>query len=149
MKGVSECLAALKKSNLSVTIPGFTAKEAGEAFCTVCRYDKSFDGNITKDLIQKTLTTRWPSISKSVLGGIQHIVAVDNGANYAELWAKGGNWYAVTGAELAKGDTKLQYFAISGVTKGMPLQEVAPRFVEAVFGPLNLSKSAPCPCNQK
>lgn len=143
---ISQCQEALKKSNISVEIPGFTKAETAEAFCTVCRYDKSFDGNITKSLIQRTLTTAFPSVSKSVLGGIQHVVSVDNGAYYAELWYKGGSWYAVTGAELKKSTSKVEYYEIQGITKGMSLPDATIRFAEAIFGPSSVVKAAPCNC---
>lgn len=146
---VSDCLAALKKSNLSVNISGFTAKEAGEAFCTACRYDKSFDGqNISKELIGKMLSSTWPSVSKSVLGGIQHIVSVDNGANYAELWYKGGSWYTLTGADLKKSHDWDSFGMVTGITKGMGINEAMPRFLEAVFGPLTAKAEVPCPCGK-
>src|SRR6476659_5216173 len=123
----SECSEALRKSNLSVEITGFTKAESEAAFCTVCRYDKSFNGDITKGLIGTILSTAYPSVSKSVLGGISHVVSVDNGAYYAELWYKGGSWYAVTGAELKKATTKVEYYEIPGITKGMSLPDAAVR----------------------
>lgn len=145
MQRVNDCLAALKKSNLEVVMKGFTSKEAGEAFCTACRYDKSFDGNITKELIGKMLTAQWPTVSKSVLGGIDHVISVDNGANYAELWYKGGNWYTLTGADLKKSKDWDSFGMVTGITKGMGINEAMPRFLEAVFGPLTKSEK-PCPC---
>lgn len=146
---MDECQEALRKSNLNVEIFGFTKSEAAEAFCTVCRYDKSYDGNINKALIQRTLTTAFPSVAKSVLGGITHCISVDNGAYYAELWHKGGSWYAVTGADLKKSAPKVEYYEIEGITKGMSLADASIRFAEAIFGPSNVVKAAPCNCKDK
>lgn len=145
---VNDCLASLKKSNLEVQIPGFTAKEAGEAFCNACRYDKSFDGNISKELIGKMLSPMWPSVAKSVLGGIQHVISVDNGASYAELWYKGGNWYTLTGADLKKSQDWDSFSMVRGITKGMSMNDAVPRFLEALFGPLTAKAEVPCPCGK-
>lgn len=145
---MNECQKSLQKSNITVEIPGFTAKEASDAFCLVCSYDKSYDpkAGVSKELVGKALGSRWPGLTKSVLGGIQHVISVDNAAAYAELWYKGGNWYAVTGADLKKSlGLSGGFYQIAGITKGMKLEKALPIFIETFFGKMT-SKAAPCPC---
>ncbi len=144
-----ELLQALQKSNLAVQIPGFSQAEATEAFYHI--YNLSGDAVDLKTSLTKALSSKWPGLEKSVLGGIQHVISADNGAYYAELWNKGGSWYAVTGAELQKAyDLDGAFYAIKGITKSMKLSDVVPRFLDTFgFNDMKLSKgevAKPCNC---
>lgn len=125
-------------SRTDLQIPGFTMEES--TFAIKSAYDamapmaKSLKFP-SEELLKNIRTSEWPTLSKSVVGGLQHVISVENGANYMELWRQGGNWYAVTGAgQLDKGeigDWKDINF-ISGVTKGMSIREVVPLFLKAM-----------------
>jgi len=67
----------------------------------------------------------WPRLNKAAEGGIQHLVSVDNGAYYAELWGRGGSYYAVTGAGV---------YQMPGLAKGAKLEEALDVFLEKVVG---------------
>ena len=67
----------------------------------------------------------WPRLSKAAEGGIQHLVSVDNGAYYAELWGRDGSYYAVTGAGV---------YQMPGLAKGAKLEEALDVFLEKVVG---------------
>lgn len=152
---VKDWTKALFNNNLSLSIPGFTTKETSEAFGLMADYLYKADdisANGLKELVTKTLTTDFSGIEKSVLGGIQHVISADNGAYGAELWTKGGSWYAVTGASLAKATgVEAGIHQIPGISKGMRLTEAVPVFMETLFGEVRLSKGgekAPCPCGK-
>lgn len=89
--------------------------------------------------VSKAFTSRWSGISKAVQGGLQFIIAADNGASYAELWSGGNpkdaNWYAVTGAGIHE---------VTDIKKGMPLNEAFDRFVAATVG-----KAECLPCSKR
>jgi hypothetical protein len=138
-------------------IIGFSKSETASAICAVARYCKAFDGkNISHEIIKGILTDRLGhdgrgnSLSKAVVGGLQHVISVDNAAGYAELWYRGGSWYAVTDAALSKAfDPKTEVSAIwelPRITKGMKLSEAVPIFLEAIYGPVSMQKG--CGCGQ-
>lgn len=145
---MADCRQELAATNLTIT--GFSKAESVDALCQACRYNKAYTFNrpITKDVLASLTGSRWSELGKSVLGGLQHVVSVDNAAGYAELWYKGGSWYAVTGAELSKAfdskTTKSAVWEVPGITSGMKLAEAATRFLEAVYGPANLQKGCGC-----
>jgi len=121
---------------MEAVIPGFTEKESSIVFDQI----RQINGNLAKSVgmteqqwAGEIRTSAWPTISKAVSGGLQHVISVDNGANYAELWHRAGNWYAVTGAIEKSGDVGDWQFidAIGGVNKGMSITEVVPLFLKA------------------
>lgn len=148
------CVDALVKSGSFPEVPGFSKSESAAAVCGACRYSKGYDERVgpTPAAIAKARTTQWPNLSKSVMGGLQHMVSVDNAAGYAELWFQGGSWYAVTDAKLSRafdsGATKSGIYEVAGITKGMRAGEATTRFLEATFGPLRLAKSGGCGCGR-
>lgn len=148
---VKEWQKALQSNQLSLSIPGFTNKETSEAFGLMADYLYKADdisANDLKALVTKTLTTNYSGLEKSVLGGIQHVIAVDNGSYNAELWYKGGNWYAVTGAALQKATgVESGVHMIPGITKGMSITKAVPVFMETLFGDFQLKKGDEKPCN--
>ena len=90
-----ECLEVLK-AEPRLQVPGFTLRETAQAICRALDFMPA--GSKIDQAVMAARTTVWPDVAKAGPGGLQHVVSVDNGANYAELWYKGGNWYAVTGA---------------------------------------------------
>ena len=128
---LSKCTAAL----VGVGITGKAGRTAGETASAVCLaaqvhvdYDKAV--GVTPELVGKIFSTRWAGLVKSVEGGISHFVSVDNGGYYAELWSKGENWYAVTGAKEDKQQGGI--WEIPGVVQGMGARDVVPLFLMAV-----------------
>jgi len=130
-------------SRPDLQIPGFTPAESefvlGFVYNAVMPIAKSF-GVESDEILSGMRQTEFPQLSKSVFGGLQHVVSVDNAANYVELWRQGGNWYAVTGAiqksQVADWDS---INLIPGVSKGMRISEVMPLF---------LKSSLDCKCNK-
>lgn len=135
-----------------VEIKGLSKSESASVICSAARYCAGYPshGQLSGSLVKSMLTSRFgDALSKSVVGGLQHVVSVDNGASYAELWHKGGNWYAVTGGQPTGGPTvdKGGIYEIAGVVKGMPAPEATTRFLEAVFGPSAIGKGG-CGCGK-
>lgn len=126
----------LLEAHPDLSLPGFTKRESADALCAAANVANP-DRPLTPRLARAMRTTRWPGLSKAVVGGITHLVSVDNAANYAELWYRGGSYYAVTGAELvrsADGGVQSGIYQIGGVTRGAPLTKAMPAFLEAAFG---------------
>lgn len=143
-------ISDIVKGDQSLVAPGFSPQETATAIAKAVEY--SVAGQDLADSVRKARTTRWPNLSKAVEGGMQHIISVDNAAGYAELWHKGGSWYAVTGAELSGQAIRKSedgghggIYQIPKVTKGMDIGYAASRFASAVFGPIPLKKGG-CNC---
>ncbi len=143
-----KCLGLLK-SDVTLQVPGFPMKETASAICRAVPYiggkDTPFD-----EAVSMSRTTRWPDVAKAVSGGMIHVISVDNARSYAELWHKGGSWYAVTGADLndpkvTKSSNSWAVYQVPRVYKGMPLDEAATRFLTTVFGSLT-TKAGGCGC---
>lgn len=105
-------------------IPGRTADESARTLCLAAVFHKAASEELTPEVFAGMRKSRWPGLAKAVAGGFQHAVSVDNGAVYAELWSKGENWYAVSGAGVHQ---------IDGVKKGMDARDAVPLFLKAVF----------------
>lgn len=86
--------------------------------------------------VSKAFSSRWPTIHKAVNGGLNFVIAADNGASYAELWTRGtgaeANWYAVTGAGIHE---------VTDIKKGMPFGEAFDRFLAST---IKKADCAPC-----
>lgn len=146
---MATCSDTVQKTNVVIT--GFSKAESAEAICNAYRYNKAADRPLTSALLgeitRSVLSDKFGDLNKSVLGGMQHVVSVDNAAGYAELWYKGGSWYAVTDAALSKaltGKATEMIWEVPGIVKGMKLDEASVRFMEAVFGPANVQKGCGC-----
>jgi hypothetical protein len=130
-------------------VPGFSIGESARAICRAMDYvvgrqplDKSVDA---------VRTSYWPNLSKQVEGGLQHVISVDNAAGYAELWSRGGNWYAVTGATMPgdaslKKSAKWAVYEIPRLRKGLGIEEATAIFLSRLFGDEPLKKSGGCNC---
>lgn len=144
------CAQHLEKRGVEIT--GFSKSDSSYVACMAAQYCKGYQAGespaMVEALVKGILSSRFgDELSKSVLGGIQHVISVDNAASYAELWHKGGNWYAVTGADMDKATgavSKGGIYEVAGISKGMPIREAVPRFLEAVFGPSKFSKGCGC-----
>lgn len=144
-------ITAIVKGDQSLVVPGFSTQETVGAIAKALEYS----GGAAQGLataVKLARTTRWPDLSKAVDGGMQHVISVDNAAGYAELWHKGGSWYAVTGAGMAgpavnKSDDggRSGIYQIPKVTKGMEIGYAASRFASSLFGPIPLKKGG-CDC---
>lgn len=145
---MSTCTDRLQRAG--VEISGFNKADVATAVCAASRYCKSYAPGSTdiRPLLKTILGSQFGDrLSKAVTGGLQHVISVDNAAGYAELWYKGGSWYAVTGASLDKSTSQVEkggIYEIAGVTKGMPLAEASVRFLEAVYGPSRFDKGCGC-----
>lgn len=145
-------IAQLVKNNPSLVVPGFSQQETVGALVKAVDYLAAAPQGLVEAL-KKARSTRWPDLSKAVDGGMQHVISVDNAAGYAELWHKGGNWYAVTGAELPGPSLKKAVtsnepggiYQIPKITKGMDIGHATSRFASALFGPIPLKKGG-CNC---
>lgn len=131
------CLSVIKASPTLLLGTPFPTDAFARAICRAVQYHS--EPNIPQ-AIAKSRASIWPEISKAVQGGLVHVISADNAAGYAELWHKGGSWYAVTGAKpkdptptLAKADP-WHIYEIPGVTKNMPIEQATARFLGALFG---------------
>jgi hypothetical protein len=122
--GLNKCLELLKAAAVDAA-PGRTTEETATSLCLAAEVHKAAAGGLTSEVLLDMRSTRWSSLTKAIEGGFQHLISVDNGAVYAELWAKGDNWYAVTGAGIN---------LIKGIRKGMNAVDATPLFLKAVFG---------------
>jgi hypothetical protein len=143
---------SIVKADQALVVPGFSPQESASAISRAAEYSGAAGGLL--GIAKKARTTRWPDLSKAVDGGLQHVISVDNAAGYAELWHKGGSWYAVTGAELSGQAIRKSedgghggIYQIPKVTKGMPIEYAATRFASAIFGPIPLKKGG-CNCGE-
>lgn len=146
-------IADIVKGDQSLVVPGFSQQETISALAKAIEYTAGAPQDLAA-AIKKARYTRWPDLSKAVEGGMQHVISVDNAAGYAELWHKGGNWYAVTGANLpgasvnkadAGGGEPGGIYQIPKVTKGLGIGHASTRFASALFGPIPLKKGG-CNC---
>jgi hypothetical protein len=71
------------------------------------------------DKLTASATTRFPTLYKGAVGGLEHVISVDNGGAYFELWREGENWYATTGAAIKE---------LPGLMKGAKLDEALDQF---------------------
>ena len=154
------CLSLLK-ADPGLSIPGFSI---GESARTICRaMDYSSTSGSLQDRVSSSRRSMWPTLGKAVEGGLQHVISVDNAAGYAELWAKGGNWYAVTGAALPT-DEKVtkssngvplmktgspSIYEVPTLYKGMDLEEASARFLKSIFASPTANSSDCKPCGAK
>jgi hypothetical protein len=73
-------------------------------------------------ILKASAQTQFPWLYKGAVGGIEHVISVDNGAYHMELWRSGeneGNYYATTGAAIKP---------LPGLAKGARLDEALDRF---------------------
>ncbi len=71
-------------------------------------------------LLKASPTTRFSHLYKGAVGGLEHVVSVDNGGSYMELWRTGeSEYYATTGAAIKP---------LPGLAKGARLDEALDRF---------------------
>lgn len=143
--------ADVLKASPELLIEGYTPSETTKSICRARDYVSK--GRSAADEVVGIRTSYWPQLAKAVEGGLKHIVSVDNGANYAELWAQGGNWYTVTGAEFPEDGTLRKsktagVYALRGLKKGMSLEEATATFLKGMFGTPPLKKGG-CNCGQK
>ena len=129
---------------------GMTLADTTASLCLASRQHDGFNPKVgvTPTMLQKMLGTRWSDLSKSVEGGINHFVSVENGGYYAELWSQGENWYAVTGAGIDKSEGGI--WLVPGVTKGTVPVEATRLFLKAVGDRQYATaskKSKDCGCN--
>lgn len=150
MASVSDCEQVLKAAP-HFQIPGLPLGELAKAVRRVTTYISR--GRIDLGVLAQMRTSIWneSQISKTVSGGLDHVISVDNGASYAELWHQGGNWYGMGGLD-ADGKTVLKKtadhsdpFMITGILKGMGVEEATARFTQALMGPANLATGG-CGC---
>lgn len=124
-------------------VPHLTREDAASILKAVSKYDSqvrlALERGDVAAAINKAFSSQWSNLSKAVSGGLQFIVAADNGAAYAELWSSGrgadANWYAVTGAGIHQ---------VDDIKKGMPVREAFDRFLAAT-----VAKADCKPCGQK
>jgi hypothetical protein len=121
---VNKCVELLKAASLDEA-PGRTLNETATSLCLAAQVHKAAAGGLTPEALLDMQTSRWPSLNKAIDGGFQHLISVDNGAVYAELWSKGDSWYAVTDAGIN---------LAAGIRKGMDARDATPLFLKAVFG---------------
>lgn len=129
---------------------GFPTEGYTQALCRAVDYIA--EPNIAQALT-KAKTSIWPGAGRSVEGGLQHVVSADNAAGYAELWHKGGSWYALTGAETdadetptLKKSTRWALYEIPGIYKGMAVETATARFLSTFFGPSLRKGPGGCGC---
>lgn len=122
---LNKCVELLKAAGFE-PIPGRTFDESARSVCMAAEFCKDYAGALTPELAAEIRTSRWPLLTKAVSGGFQHVVSVDNAAGYAEAWAKGDSWYAVT----EKG-----VFEVPGIKKGMDARDAIPLFLKAITAP--------------
>lgn len=144
---MSNCAVNLAKAGLSLA--DFDKSDSSYAACRAAAYCAGYSPENAEAVVhQVVMKSRFGDrLEKAVQGGLRHVLSVDNAANYAELWYKGGSWYAVTGATKDEnGETvkKGGIYEIAGISKGMPLREASSRFLEAVFGPMGVAKGCGC-----
>ncbi len=71
-------------------------------------------------VLRASAETQYPHLYKGAVGGIEHVISVDNGAYYMEMWRDGSdNYYATTGAAIKP---------LPGLAKGARLDEALDRF---------------------
>ena len=73
-------------------------------------------------ILRASAKTQFPWLYKGAVGGLQHVISVDNAGSYMELWRSGkneGNYYATTGAAIKP---------LPGLAKGARLDEALDRF---------------------
>ncbi|KKL27630.1 hypothetical protein LCGC14_2383200, partial [marine sediment metagenome] len=72
-------------------------------------------------ILRASAKTQFPWLYKGAVGGLQHVISVDNAGSYMELWRSGkneGNYYATTGAAIKP---------LPGLAKGARLDEALDR----------------------
>ena len=70
--------------------------------------------------LRASAQTQYPHLYKGAVGGIEHVISVDNGAYYMEMWRDGSEtYYATTGAAIKP---------LPGLAKGARLDEALDRF---------------------
>ncbi|KKL86280.1 hypothetical protein LCGC14_1946330 [marine sediment metagenome] len=70
--------------------------------------------------LRASAQTQYPHLYKGAVGGLEHVVSVDNGAYYMEMWRDGSEtYYATTGAAIKP---------LPGLAKGARLDEALDRF---------------------
>lgn len=70
--------------------------------------------------LRASAETQYPHLYKGAVGGIEHVISVDNGAYYMEMWRDSGDqYYATTGAAIKP---------LPGLAKGARLDEALDRF---------------------
>ena len=71
-------------------------------------------------VLRASARTQYPHLYKGAVGGIEHVISVDNGAYYMEMWRDGSEtYYATTGAAIKP---------LPGLAKGARLDEALDRF---------------------
>lgn len=71
-------------------------------------------------VLRASAETQFPHLYKGAVGGLEHVISVDNGGSYMEMWRDGGDqYYATTGAAIKP---------LPGLAKGARLDEALDRF---------------------
>lgn len=71
-------------------------------------------------ILRASAETQFSHLYKGAVGGLEHVVSVDNGGSYMEMWRDGGDqYYATTGAAIKP---------LPGIAKGARLDEALDRF---------------------
>ena len=71
-------------------------------------------------VLRASAQTQYPHLYKGAVGGIEHVISIDNGAFYMEMWRDGSEtYYATTGAAIKP---------LPGLAKGARLDEALDRF---------------------
>lgn len=71
-------------------------------------------------ILKASAATQFPHLYKGAVGGLEHVISVDNGGSYMEMWRDGGDqYYATTGAAIKP---------LPGLAKGARLDEALDRF---------------------
>ncbi len=153
--GPVSCIdAAISSGRLSEAATSYGQERIARAMCAAAKFlNRSAEDARTFDALRKS---RWPHAAEHVEGGLEHVVSVDNGASYAELWARGdGNWYVLTEPVPTTAVRKdavervlgASIWEIPGVYKGMDLDRVMPRFLARSFGSIQIAGgSGDCGC---
>ena len=121
---INKCTELLEAAGTE-PLPGRTPDESSAALCMAASVHQSaLKNGLTPEVLLELRTSRFSKLSKTVEGGFKHMISVDNGALYAELWSKGDSWYAVTDAAIS---------LVAGIHKGMDARDAVPQFLKAVF----------------
>ncbi|KKM25373.1 hypothetical protein LCGC14_1595530, partial [marine sediment metagenome] len=71
-------------------------------------------------VLRASAKTQYAHLYKGAVGGIEHVISVDNGSYYMEMWRDGSEtYYATTGAAIKP---------LPGLAKGARLDEALDRF---------------------
>jgi len=130
---LNSCIEKVRGLPNYASAPGFPEQDYASALCFAIMADDSYNPEvgITANMLAKVQTSRWPYVGKAVFGGMKHLVSVDNGGNYAELWHSGENWYAVTGRENKVWGEGIHQ--VEGIRRGATAHRATITFIRRAF----------------